>query len=82
MTVGVLLATAPMNAFSFKAFAAAMVPYIAFNFWGCLGPGRQIVTELVWIDFLGNVFFTGASLWCANLLQENEAAAADAKKLL
>lgn len=81
MTVGVLLGTAPMNAFSFRAFAAAMVPYIAWNFWGGLGPGRSVVTPLIWGDFLGNIFFAGGSLWCAKLLQENEDEAAGKKVL-
>lgn len=70
MTCGLLLGTSDMTAFSFTAFGLAMVPYIAWNVWFGIGPARGMVNELMLIDFVGNIFFMGGSLWCAKLLRE------------
>ncbi|KAK0653030.1 hypothetical protein B0T16DRAFT_388186 [Cercophora newfieldiana] len=72
MTCGLVVGTSKMTPFSFTSFAVAMLPYIGWNFWQGLGPGRDMVTNFIWLDFAGNVFFTFGSLYCANLLREQE----------
>lgn len=73
MTCGLVLGTSTMTSFSFRAFGLAMLPYIGWNYWfGGIGPGRGMVTSLMWMDFLGNVFFCAGSFYCAGLLQEQE----------
>jgi len=60
-----------MTAFSFTAFGLAMIPYIiGWNFWFGVGPARGMATSLMWVDFIGNVFFMGGSFWCAKVLTE------------
>ncbi|KAL2195214.1 hypothetical protein P885DRAFT_62455 [Corynascus similis CBS 632.67] len=72
MTCGLVLGTSDMTAFSFTAFGLAMIPYIGWNFWFGIGPARGMVTNLMWLDFVGNVFFLGGSLWCAKVLKEEK----------
>ncbi|KAK4035229.1 hypothetical protein C8A01DRAFT_38321 [Parachaetomium inaequale] len=72
MTCGLVLGTSEMTAFSFTAFGLAMIPYIGWNYWFGVGPARGMVTSLMWLDFVGNVFFMGGSLWCAKVLREEE----------
>ncbi|KAK4457640.1 hypothetical protein QBC42DRAFT_278641 [Cladorrhinum samala] len=74
MTCGLLLGTSDMTPFSFTAFGVAMVPYLAWNVWFGVGPARGMVNELMLIDFVGNLFFMGGSLWCAKVLREEEGA--------
>lgn len=74
MTVGLLLGTAPMNEYSFTAFGIAMVPYLAFNAWFGIGPGRGVFTPVLALDFVGNVFFGLGSIYCAKLLREQREA--------
>ncbi|KAK4234711.1 hypothetical protein C8A03DRAFT_18438 [Achaetomium macrosporum] len=71
MTCGLVLGTSEMTAFSFTAFGLAMIPYIGWNFWfSGVGPARGMINSLMWLDFFGNVFFMGGSLWCAKVLKE------------
>lgn len=72
MTCGLVLGTSEMTAFSFTAFGLAMIPYIGWNFWFGIGPAKGMVNSLIWLDFAGNVFFMGGSLWCAKVLREVE----------
>ncbi|KAJ6027395.1 uncharacterized protein N7446_004009 [Penicillium canescens] len=44
-TCGMLLGTATMTRRSFQAFGLAMIPYLAFNAWFGLGPGKGQDTE-------------------------------------
>ncbi|KAF2224450.1 hypothetical protein BDZ85DRAFT_260985 [Elsinoe ampelina] len=68
-TAGLLLGTAQMTSFSFKAFSLAMVPYIAgFNAWAVLGGGREMFTPWIWMDVIGNLFFMGGSWWAGEVL--------------
>lgn len=71
MTCGLLLGTSNMTAFSFTAFGLAMIPYIGWNFWfSGIGPSRGMINSLMWLDFIGNVFFMSGSLWCGKVLRE------------
>ncbi|KAK5652147.1 hypothetical protein OQA88_10789 [Cercophora sp. LCS_1] len=72
MTCGLVLGTSTMTSFSFTAFGLAMIPYIGWNYWFGIGPGKGMVTSLMWMDFIGNVFFGAGSLYCAKLLKEAE----------
>ncbi len=73
MTCGLLLGTSDMTAFSFAAFGLAMIPYIGWNFWfSGIGPGKGMINSMMWLDFVGNVFFLGGSLWCAKVLREEK----------
>ncbi|KAL4756253.1 uncharacterized protein BDW70DRAFT_164659 [Aspergillus foveolatus] len=69
-TCGMLLGVANMSRTSFTVFSLAMVPYIVFNVWFGIGPGRGVFTHMLWLDFIGNVFFCLGSLYCAILLRE------------
>ncbi|KAL2162956.1 hypothetical protein VTH06DRAFT_6792 [Thermothelomyces fergusii] len=69
MTCGLVLGTSDMTAFSFTAFGLAMIPYIGWNFWFGIGPARGMITRWMWLDFIGNLFFMGGSLWCAKVLR-------------
>ncbi|KAK3359551.1 hypothetical protein B0T25DRAFT_564541 [Lasiosphaeria hispida] len=81
MTCGLVLGTSTMTSFSFTAFGLAMIPYIfGFNYWFGLGPARGMMTSLIWLDFVGNVFFGLGSLYCAKLLREQEEEDAKAGK--
>ncbi|CEJ60005.1 hypothetical protein PMG11_08601 [Penicillium brasilianum] len=60
--------TADMSQKSFTIFGLAMIPYVAFNFWFGLGPGRDVFTPLLWLDFVGNMVFGLGSLHCGRLL--------------
>ncbi|KAM7185353.1 hypothetical protein V8F20_011830 [Naviculisporaceae sp. PSN 640] len=79
MTCGLVLGTSNMTSKSFYIFGAAMIPYIVgFNFcfapWR-LAPGRGYFTNLIWLDFVGNVFFLGGSLvagWLLGGVEEQE----------
>ncbi|KAJ6116126.1 hypothetical protein N7523_005601 [Penicillium sp. IBT 18751x] len=55
MTCGLLLGAADMSQKSFTIFGLAMIPYVAFNFWFGLGPGRDVFTPWLWLDFVGNM---------------------------
>lgn len=72
MTCGLVVGTSTMTPYSFRAFAIAMLPYIGWNFWMAFGPGKEMVTNFIWMDFVGNVFFGLGSLYCAKLLEEQE----------
>ncbi|KAL2798990.1 hypothetical protein BJX66DRAFT_294538 [Aspergillus keveii] len=72
MTCGLLVGVADMSRKSFLAFGAAMVPYLGFNAWFGIGPGRGVFTPWLWLDFVGNVGFFVGSLWCAQLVGEAE----------
>lgn len=72
MTCGLVLGTSNMTSFSFTAFGLAMIPYIGWNYWCGIGPGKGMVTSMMWMDFIGNVFFGAGSLYCAKLLKEVE----------
>jgi len=72
MTCGLVVGTSTMTPFSFNAFAAAMLPYIGWNLYMGFGPGKGMLTNFLWLDFAGNVFFTLGSLYCAKLLREQE----------
>ncbi|KAH6662520.1 hypothetical protein B0J14DRAFT_610598 [Halenospora varia] len=72
MTAGLLLATSDMTAKSFTIFGAAMVPYLGFNAWFGIGPGRGVLTKLLWLDFVGNLIFLSGSLFAAKLLRDDE----------
>lgn len=87
MTCGLVLGTSNMTSRSFYIFGAAMIPYIVgFNFWFApwrLGPGRGFFTNLIWLDFVGNVVFLGGSLaagWLLGSVEEEEAAKKRGKK--
>ncbi|PKS08090.1 hypothetical protein jhhlp_005365 [Lomentospora prolificans] len=70
MTAGLLLGTAPMDERSFTCFGLAMVPYIFFNAWYGVGPGRGVFTKWLFMDFVGNIFFGLGSAYCVRLLRE------------
>lgn len=70
MTAGLLLGTSPMDERSFASFGLAMIPYVAFNAWFGVGPGRGVFTKWLAMDFVGNVFFALGSAYCAKLLRE------------
>jgi hypothetical protein len=53
---------------SFQAFGLAMIPYLGFNAWFGLGPGKGVFTPWLWLDFVGNVTFGLGSFYCASLL--------------
>jgi ABC-type multidrug transport system permease subunit len=61
-----------MTPFSFTAFGLAMIPYMVWNFWFGIGPARGMLTNYIWLDFVGNAFFGLGSLYCAKLLKEEE----------
>ncbi len=70
LTAGLLLGTSPMDERSFAYFGLAMIPYIGFNAWFGIGPGRGVFT--VWLagDLIGNLFFGLGSAYCSWLLRE------------
>lgn len=70
MTCGLVLGTSEMTVFSFTAFGLAMIPYIGWNIWFGIGPAKGMTTNWMWLDFVGNLFFMGGSLWCAKALRE------------
>lgn len=70
MTAGLLLGVSPMDERSFTSFGAAMLPYLAFNVWFCLGPGRSVFTNWLFMDFVGNIVFGLGSVYCVKLLRE------------
>ncbi|KAL3455685.1 hypothetical protein BJX64DRAFT_294812 [Aspergillus heterothallicus] len=72
MTCGLLLGVTQMTRKSFLAFSAAMVPYMGFNVWFGVGPGRGVFTRWLWLDFVGNVAFCLGGLWCARVVGEEE----------
>jgi hypothetical protein len=72
MTCGLLLGTSEMTANSFTMFGLAMVPYLGFNAWFGIGPGRGVFTHWLWMDFIGNIVFFSGSLLAAKLLNDEE----------
>lgn len=70
MTAGLLLGVSPMDERSFTNFGLAMIPYVAFNAWFGIGPGRGVFTKWLFMDFVGNVFFGLGSAYCVKLLRE------------
>jgi hypothetical protein len=70
MTTGLLLGVSDMTARSFTAFGLAMIPYLGFNAWFGIGPGRGMFTKWLWMDFIGNVVFLSGSLVAAKLLAD------------
>lgn len=72
LTTGLLLGTSDMTIRSFTAFGLAMIPYLGFNAWFTVGPGRGVFTKWLWMDFIGNVFFLTGSLYAAKLLKDDE----------
>lgn len=71
MTSELLLGVSPMDERSFISFGLAMIPYIMFNGWFLVGPGRGVFTNWLLADFVGNVFFGLGSTHCAKLLREH-----------
>lgn len=69
MISGLLLGVAPMNARSFNAFALAMMPFLGFNAWFIVGPGREMFTNWLLMDLVGNVFYAVGSAYCARVLE-------------
>lgn len=80
MTCGLLLGTAVMTRQSFTLFGIAMVPYLGFNAWFGVGPGRGVFTKWLWLDCIGNMAFAVGSLFCAKLAGEIEDSTTDAKR--
>lgn len=74
MTTGLLLGISDMTVRSFTAFGLAMIPYLGFNAWFGIGPGRGMFTKLLWMDFAGNVVFLSGSLVAAIMLRNEEVA--------
>ena len=73
MTCGLLLGTSTMTASSFRAFGLAMIPFLFYNFWfSGVGPAPGVLTSLLALEVLGNLFFCLGSLYCARLLREVE----------
>ena len=72
MKCGLLLGTSDMTVNSFVAFGLAMIPYIGFNAWFGIGPGKGVFTRWLWMDFIGNMAFGLGSMHCAKLLVEEE----------
>lgn len=72
MTSGLLLGASDMSVYSFTAFGLAMIPYLGFNAWFGIGPGKGVFTKLLWMDFIGNMVFLTGSLWSAKLLRDDE----------
>ncbi|KAL2265125.1 hypothetical protein VTJ83DRAFT_6225 [Remersonia thermophila] len=72
MTCALVLGTSDMTAFSFTAFGLAMVPYLGWNLWFGAGPRKGMINSWMWLDCVGNLFFMGASLWCAKVLREED----------
>ena len=70
MTAGLLLGVSPMDEWGFTSFGLAMIPYLAFNIWFIVGPGRGVFTEWLFMDFVGNIFFGLGSAYCVKLLRE------------
>lgn len=70
MTSGMLLGVSPMDERSFASFGLAMVPYLMFNGWFIVGPGRGVFTRWLFMDLVGNVFFGLGSAYCFKLLRE------------
>jgi hypothetical protein len=71
LTTGLLLSTSEMSAKSFTSFGLAMIPYLGFNAWFLVGPGRGMFTGFLWLDFVGNVVFLGGSIFAAKLLTDD-----------
>lgn len=82
MTCGLLLGVAPMDERSFTFFGIAMIPYLAFNAWFGMGPGKGVFTKLLWMDFVGNVTFALGSVYCVKLLREQRDEDEAGKKVL
>jgi hypothetical protein len=72
VTTGLLLSVSDMTVQSFTAFGLAMIPYLGFNTWFGIGPGRGMFTKVLWLDFTGNVVFLGGSLAAAKILRDVE----------
>jgi ABC-type multidrug transport system permease subunit len=72
MTAGLLLSASTMTVHSFTAFGLAMIPYLGFNAWFGIGPGRGVFTKWLWMDFIGNMVFLSGSLVAAKLLRDGE----------
>jgi hypothetical protein len=69
-TCGLLLAVSDMTAKSFTAFGLAMVPYLGFNAWFIVGPGKGFFTNWLFMDLIGNLTFLSGSLIAAKLLRQ------------
>ena len=72
MATGLLLAASTMTARSFTAIGLAMIPYLGFNAWFGIGPGRGMFTKWLWMDFIGNMVFLSGSLVAVKLLRDDE----------
>jgi hypothetical protein len=72
MTAGFLLRTSNVTTTSFTAFGVSMIPYLGFNAWFIIGPGRDFFTNWLWMDFVGNMVFLSGSLFAAKLLKDDE----------
>jgi hypothetical protein len=72
MTAGLLLGSSNMTVASFTAFGVSMIPYLVFNAWFIIGPGRGFFTNWLWMDFVGNMVFLSGSLFAAKLLKDDE----------
>ena len=72
MTAGLLLGTAPMDERSFASFGLAMIPFLGFNAYFIVGPGREVFTKWLLMDLVGNLFFGLGSAFCAKVLREQK----------
>jgi hypothetical protein len=50
----------------------SMIPYLGFNAWFIIGPGRGFFTNWLWMDVVGNMVFLSGSLFAAKLLKGDE----------
>jgi hypothetical protein len=68
-TCGLLLAVSNMTATSFTTFGLAMIPYLGFNAYFIVGPGKGFFTNWLLLDLIGNLTFLSGSLYAAKLLR-------------
>ena len=74
MTSGLLLGVSNLTARGFALFGLSMIPYLGFNAWFLVGPGKGVFTEWLWLDLVGNVVFLSGSLFVAKIMREEERA--------
>ncbi|KAL4874461.1 hypothetical protein BJY04DRAFT_203928 [Aspergillus karnatakaensis] len=70
LTTGLLLGVSNMDRFGFLMFGVAMVPYMMFDLWYGIGPGRElgVFTGWLWVDFVATVGFCAGAGGCVWLL--------------
>jgi hypothetical protein len=69
---GLLLGVAEPSVKMFTTFGVAMVPYLAFNAWFMIGPGKGVFTNWLALDLVGNIVYAVGSWYCVKLLREVE----------